>query len=159
MASRRDAGVLALLAAVPALLFFDVLRGINAFYVRDMLHYHFPGKRILREVVLRGEFPYWNPWIAAGQPMAANPAHEVFYPLTWLILLPDYEHALQLLPLLHIVIATFTMYANSSSPDWIVSHSSRNTQRGMSGWRITLCGRPMRSVSGKAETRRNTSLT
>ena len=111
MASRRDAGVLALLAAVPALLFFDVLRGINAFYVRDMLHYHFPGKRILREVVLRGELPYWKPGSAAGQPMAANPAHEVFYPLTWLILLPDYEHALQLLPLLHIVIATFTMYA------------------------------------------------
>ncbi|MFL6247580.1 MAG: hypothetical protein ACJ74H_16265 [Thermoanaerobaculia bacterium] len=111
IARRRDAWVLAFLAAVPALLFLDVFRGVNAFYVRDMLRYHFPGKKVLREIVLSGQFPYWNPWISAGQPMAANPAHEVFYPLTWLILLPDYAHALQLLPLLHIVIATFTMYA------------------------------------------------
>jgi hypothetical protein len=110
-AKRRDASVLAALAAVPILLFLDVFRGVNAFYVRDLLHYHYPYKKILREVVLSGHFPYWNPWVSAGQPMAANPAHEVFYPLTWLILLPDYLHALQLLPLVHILIATFTMYA------------------------------------------------
>jgi hypothetical protein len=110
-ARRRDAFVLALLAVVPILLFLDVFRGINAFYARDMLHYHFPGRKILREVVLGGHFPYWNPWISAGQPMAANPAHQVFYPLNWLILLPDYLHALQLLPLLHLVIATLAMFA------------------------------------------------
>jgi hypothetical protein len=110
-ATRRDAFVLAFLALVPSLLFLDVLRGLNAFYIRDMLRYHFPCKKILRDVVLSGHFPYWNPWFSGGQPMAANPAHEVFYPLTWLILLPDFAYALQLLPLLHIVIATCTMYA------------------------------------------------
>jgi hypothetical protein len=116
-ASRRDAFVLAILGIVPLLLFADVLCGIDAFYVRDMLHYHFPCKKILRDIVLGGHFPYWNPWFSAGQPMAANPAHEVFYPLTWLILLPDYVYALQLLPLLHLVIATFTMYALLRSMD------------------------------------------
>jgi hypothetical protein len=110
-ARRRDAFVLALLAAVPTLLFLDVFRGVNALYVRDMLHYHYPYKKIMREVVLSGHFPYWNPWVSAGQPMAANPAHQVFYPLNWLILLPDYLHALQLLPLLHLVIATLAMFA------------------------------------------------
>jgi hypothetical protein len=115
-ASRRNT-LLATLAAVPMLLFLDVVTGVNAFYVRDMMHYHFPCKKILREIVLSGHFPYWNPWFSAGQPMAANPAHEVFYPLTWLILLPDYVYALQLLPLVHIVIATFTMYALLRSMD------------------------------------------
>lgn len=116
-ANRRDAIVLAVLGIVPLLLFADVVCGINAFYIRDMLHYHFPCKKILREIALGGHFPYWNPYFSAGQPMAANPAHEVFYPLTWLILLPDYLHALQLLPLVHIVIATLTMYALLRSMD------------------------------------------
>jgi len=115
-AGRRNT-LLATLAAIPMLLFLDVVTGVNAFYVRDMMHYHFPCKKILREIVLSGHFPYWNPWFSAGQPMAANPAHEVFYPLTWLILLPDYVYALQLLPVVHIVIATFTMYALLRSMD------------------------------------------
>jgi hypothetical protein len=114
---RRDAFVLAILAAVPALLFLDVLLGWRGFYVRDVMHYYYPAKKVLREIVLSGHFPYWNPWFSAGQPMAANPEHEVFYPLTWLILLPDYVHAFQLLPLLHVFLATFTMYALLRSMD------------------------------------------
>ena len=58
-----------------------------------------------------GEFPYWNPYFGAGQPLAANPEHEVFYPLTWLILLPSYRVAFHLLTLIHLYIAAFTMYA------------------------------------------------
>lgn len=108
---QRDTLVLAILALVPTLLFLDVLLGVNAFYARDISQYYVPAKKVLREIVLSGHFPYWNPLFAAGQPMAANPEHEVFYPLTWLILLPDYLHAVQILPLLHIFIATFAMYA------------------------------------------------
>lgn len=108
---RLEAGTLAILALAPTLLFLDVLLGINAFFARDFMHYYYPAKKVLREIVLGGQFPYWNPWFSAGQPMAANPEHEIFYPLTWLILLPDYIQALQLLPLMHIYIATFAMYA------------------------------------------------
>lgn len=114
---RRDAIVLTILALVPILLFLDVFLGINGFYVRDVMHYYYPAKKILREIVLGGQFPFWNPWFSGGQPMAANPEHEVFYPLTWLILLPDYIYAFQLLPLLHILIATFAMYALLRSMD------------------------------------------
>jgi hypothetical protein len=66
---------------------------------------------VLREVVLGGEFPFWNRAFAAGQPLAANPEHEVFYPLTWLILLPDYETGFRLLVVLHVYLALFAMYA------------------------------------------------
>lgn len=66
---------------------------------------------MLRDVVLGGDFPSWNPFFSAGQPLAANPEHEVFYPLTWLILLPRFDLAFHLLIVLHLYIAAGAMYA------------------------------------------------
>ncbi len=108
---KRDGIALAILAAIITLFFIDVLAGYNTLYLRDLSHYYYPAKHVLREIVRGGEFPYWNPLLAGGQPMAANPEHEVFYPLTWLILLPDYDLGFRLLVLLHVYIAAWTMYA------------------------------------------------
>jgi hypothetical protein len=108
---RREAATLLFLALVPALLFGDVLFGSGSFYLRDVAPYHYPGKKVLREIVLGGEFPYWTPYLSAGQPLAANPVHQVFYPPTWLILLPDFHKGFQLLALFHVYLAIFGMYA------------------------------------------------
>jgi hypothetical protein len=108
---RREAGTLLFLALVPTLLFGDILLGSSTLYLRDIAFYHYPGKRVLREIVLGGEFPYWSPYISAGQPLAANPVHQVFYPPTWLILLPDFTTGFNLLALIHVYLATFGMYA------------------------------------------------
>lgn len=108
---RNDVIAVALLTAILTIFFADVLAGAGVLYARDLLPYSYPGKKVLREVVLNGEFPYWNRALSAGQPMAANPAHEVFYPLTWLILLPDYDYAFQLFIVLHVYIAAWAMYA------------------------------------------------
>lgn len=108
---RSDFLAVAILLAVPSLLFLDVLLGWGVFYIRDVPFYHFPGKKILRDIVLGGELPYWNPFFSAGQPLAANPAHEVFYPLTWLILLPGFLYGFQLLALIHVHIAALSTYA------------------------------------------------
>jgi hypothetical protein len=110
-ARRTDAIALAILSSILTLFFIDVLAGYNALYLRDITHYYYPAKHVLREIVLGGEFPYWNPLLAAGQPMAANPEHEVFYPLTWLILLPSYDLGFRLLLVLHVHICAWTMYA------------------------------------------------
>jgi hypothetical protein len=109
--TRREAGTLLFLALVPTILFGDILFGSSTLYLRDVVLYHYPGKRVLREIVLGGEFPYWSPYISAGQPLAANPVHQVFYPPTWLILLPDFTTGFNLLALLHVYLATFGMYA------------------------------------------------
>jgi hypothetical protein len=106
-----DAGALAFLALVPTLLFGDILFGRASFYIRDLAHYSYPARKVLREIILSGHFPYWNPFLSAGQPMAANPVYAVFYPPSWLILLPDYHRAFQVLILLHVYIALFGMYA------------------------------------------------
>ncbi|HUR83202.1 MAG TPA: hypothetical protein VM733_20765 [Thermoanaerobaculia bacterium] len=108
---RTDLLALAILTAIVALFFIDVLAGTNALFLRDISHYYYPAKHVLREIVRGGEFPYWNPLLAAGQPMAANPEHEVFYPLTWLILLPSYDFGFRLLLVLHVAISAWTMYA------------------------------------------------
>ncbi len=112
MTSRRaDALALLTLALLATLFFADVLAGVNGFFARDLARYYYPAKQILRDVVLHGEFPYWNRFFSGGQPMAANPEHEVFYPLTWLILLPSYDLGFRLLILVHVYIALFAMYA------------------------------------------------
>lgn len=108
---RHDAIALALLAALITLAFADVLAGSKALYYRDLTLYAHPAKSVLRDVVLGGQFPYWNRALSAGQPLAANPAHEVFYPLTWLILLPDFDRGFQLFILVHLYLAAFAAYA------------------------------------------------
>lgn len=110
-ARRHDLIALAILSLTATLLFADVLVGTHNFYLRDLTRYYYPTKEVVRDIVLDGEFPYWNRQFAAGQPIAANPEHEVFYPLTWLILLPDYFLGYRLHILVHVYIGLFAMYA------------------------------------------------
>src|SRR5438105_4425570 len=88
---RTDLLACAALILLATIVFGDVFVGANGFYMRDLTRYYYPAKQVLREIVLSGEFPYWNRYFSAGQPIAANPEHEVFYPFTWLVLLPSYD--------------------------------------------------------------------
>ena len=108
---RADIIAVAALILLGTLLFADVLFGFSGFYMRDLTRYYYPTKQILREIVTNGEFPYWNRYFSGGQPIAANPEHEVFYPLTWLILLPNYNLGFRLHILIHIYIGLLGMYA------------------------------------------------
>jgi hypothetical protein len=108
---RHDLVALGVLALLATILFADVLAGTHNFYMRDLTRYYYPTKQILREIVQHGEFPYWNRYFSGGQPIAANPEHEVFYPLTWLILLPSYDLGYRLHILVHIYIGLLGMYA------------------------------------------------
>jgi hypothetical protein len=108
---RADRIAVSALVLLATLFFADVLLGINQFYMRDLTRYYYPTKQILREIVQHGEFPYWNRYFSAGQPIAANPEHEIFYPLTWLILLPSYDLGYRLHILIHIYLGLLGMYA------------------------------------------------
>ncbi len=87
------------------LAYADILLGIRGLFLEDLIGYHFPMKHIVREAVSSGEFPYWNPLYSAGQPLAANPAYELFYPPQWLVYVLPYAYAFQLHILLHFLIA------------------------------------------------------
>ncbi|HVT43119.1 MAG TPA: YfhO family protein [Thermoanaerobaculia bacterium] len=109
--SFRDAGAILLLFTLATILFGNVLFAGGQLYLRDLARYYYPTKRIVREVILGGSFPFWNPYYAAGQPMAANPEYEVFYPLQWLILIPDYNLGFRFHIVIHIYLGLAGMYA------------------------------------------------
>ena len=91
-------------------LFADVLFFGNQFFFRDLANYYYPTKHVIRETILSGQFPFWNRFYSAGQPMAANPEYEVFYPLQWLTLLPSYEFGFRAHILVHLYLAAIGMY-------------------------------------------------
>ncbi|MHB0968822.1 MAG: hypothetical protein ACYC7A_06460 [Thermoanaerobaculia bacterium] len=99
-----------LLLAICTALFADVLFVGKHFYIRDLTRFYFPTKQIIREILLAGDFPSWNPVYAAGQPLAANPEYEVFYPPQWLILLPSYDLGYRLHIVVHVFLAAIGMY-------------------------------------------------
>lgn len=101
--------VAAIIAAVTAW-FGDVLSGANVFYLKDLFRYHLPMKHIVREAIRSGELPLWNPFYGSGQPLAANPAFELFYPPQWLVLLPNFTVGFNLHILLHAYIGAIGMY-------------------------------------------------
>jgi hypothetical protein len=108
---RRDALCALLLVAIGTLFFADVVfRGTN-FQFRDAYPYHMPIERAVRAAIEQGELPLWNPLFANGQPMAANPAYEVFYPPQWLTYFGPFLRGFALHILLHVYLALLGMYA------------------------------------------------
>ena len=101
---------LLLLAALTLVLFADVLVAGRGFYKGDLYVYHFPMKKVVRDLVFEEGLPQWNPDYQGGQPLAANPAYELFYPPQWLVLLPGYPYGFQFHILIHFLIAAIGMY-------------------------------------------------
>lgn len=112
-----DTIAVAVLIAIVTALFFDVLFLGNCFHERDLTVFFYPSKQIVREAMLSGELPLWNPRYAGGQPLAANPEYEIFYPLQWLVLLPNYFLGFRLHILIHFYLAAIAMYAFLRSLD------------------------------------------
>lgn len=78
---RGPRGVLAL---VTAILFAETLTGARILYERD-IHLWFYGQvETLVRIVAAGSWPVWDPYLAFGQPLVANPGAQVLYPWTWL---------------------------------------------------------------------------
>lgn len=109
-ARRADLLCVALLIGLAAVLFADVLFLGSNFAFRDLFLYHFPMKRVVHDLIARGEFPWWNPYTAGGQPMAANPAYEIFYPPQYLIFVGSYEYGFALHIVFHVWLALAGMF-------------------------------------------------
>jgi hypothetical protein len=84
---RADLGALGALAALVAVLFHDVVFSGRVLFERDVQTYFIPFAEILRRMARERMWPLWNPYLAFGQPLLANPQFEVLYPFTWLLAL------------------------------------------------------------------------
>jgi hypothetical protein len=110
-ARRADRLALLFLAGCAGAVFYDVLFLGSGFYFRDVTMGFLPCAAIVRDALLQGEFPVWARQIAGGQPLAANPAFQLFYPPTWLVLLPKFPFGFQLELVGHVALAACGMYA------------------------------------------------
>ena len=81
--------------AILGLVFFPIWLG-QIVFTSDVAHWMFPARWFVRDSLLRGEFPGWNPMQGLGFPIFANPLYGVFYPPNWLYLLvpPDWVASL-----------------------------------------------------------------
>jgi hypothetical protein len=59
----------------------------RVFYHRDVLGYWYPGMEVVRRLATQGVWPWWNPFVAFGTPLLADPNFQLAYPPTWLVLL------------------------------------------------------------------------
>ncbi|MFH0947328.1 MAG: YfhO family protein [Planctomycetota bacterium] len=58
-------------------------------YLSDTAMQFYPWLRFMQKAVGNGELPLWAPYSGGGLPFVANLQSALFYPLTWLSLLPE----------------------------------------------------------------------
>ena len=85
---------LGLLLLSEAVVFWGPLVRSETLAERDLAAYHRPLKSLVKPLWDAAQgLPLWNPFFASGQPFAANPAHQLFHPLTALFLFLPFEAA------------------------------------------------------------------
>jgi hypothetical protein len=72
------------LTVLVAALFHSAVLGRGVFYARDIHLFWHPQVEAFVRSVSRGSWPVWDPALAFGRPLLANPNVQVFYPPTWL---------------------------------------------------------------------------
>jgi hypothetical protein len=118
-----DRRAIALVVVIVAVAWSDILVAGRGFYRNDVISYHYPMKSAVRQIVAHGGVPYWNPYVSSGQPLAANPAYEVWYPPQWLVFLPSFHYGLQLHIVLHFFLAAIGMFLLLRSLDLSIAAS------------------------------------
>jgi hypothetical protein len=82
--------------AILCVVYFPIWLG-RIVFTSDVAHWMFPARWFVRESLLRGELPGWNPFQGIGFPIFANPLYGVFYPPNWLALVVPPEWLASLL--------------------------------------------------------------
>lgn len=81
-ATRRATFVFFVLLAV---LYLPLFLG-RIVFTRDIAHWIFPARWLVRQSLLAGQLPLWNPYQGLGFPVLGDPLYGVFYPPNWLVL-------------------------------------------------------------------------
>ena len=109
MTRRSELIALAAVLLFVTLAFADILSTRRALYDRDVSRRLVPEHLAFRDAARDG-FPFWNPRFAAGQPLAANPGYQAFYPPHWLIFLPNFLFAFALEVVVHYLLGAAGMF-------------------------------------------------
>jgi len=79
-------------------------------YGGDLLSQFYYWKGFLKDSLLSGFVPFWNPYLFSGTPFLAHPSTAFFYPATFIYLLFPLNISFSLVIAIHLLIAFAGMY-------------------------------------------------
>lgn len=134
---RRALPTLLVLGACLALV-FPIALG-RSFFLRDVLEFTYPMKAYLRERLLAGELPLWNPRMGLGRPFFGLVQPGVLYPGNLLLLLP-LPLGFDLFTAAHLVVCALGMRAwlRRLLPGDEVAPALGGVVLALSGWYVSL---------------------
>ncbi|MCZ6690106.1 MAG: YfhO family protein [Planctomycetota bacterium] len=100
----------AVLLGVTIAVFWEAIFTGKTFFSRDLFHLYYPIKLFIRESILDGRLPLWNPHIYCGMPFLGDFISSVFYPLNAIFLLLPMGWAFRLFIILHYFLASIFGY-------------------------------------------------
>ena len=80
------------------------------FIYGDTYLLYYPLKYFLASNLKNFYFPQWNPYISCGMPTVSDPVQQIFYPLTFLLLVFDFNLGYKLFIISHYFIAGIAAY-------------------------------------------------
>ncbi|PKL76570.1 MAG: hypothetical protein CVV27_09620 [Candidatus Melainabacteria bacterium HGW-Melainabacteria-1] len=108
--------LLILLSLLP--LYGPIVWGNSTLFFRDVLHNYYPLISFLKQSLLQGDLPLWNPYLFTGTPQAAALEPPLFYPLAWMFFVLPYKYALALNLCLHHLLAAGGIYLLGRNYGW-----------------------------------------
>jgi hypothetical protein len=84
---RWEPAAIGLLLLQPVLFFWRVVVNPRAHIPYDLEYFHLPLISFVAQSIRRGIAPLWDPYFYGGMPIHADPSAQLFYPLTWLVIL------------------------------------------------------------------------
>ncbi len=106
----RERGLLAL-TGLGLFFFLRPLLFGDVFYFRDLYLYYLPRKRLLADLLSRGELPLWNPFLHGGSPFLADVNPGTLYPTNFLYFFFEPYRAMTLETVFHLLLAAGAVYA------------------------------------------------
>jgi hypothetical protein len=106
----RESLTAAALLGLVSFFFLDILIGGLNLYIRDIALVYYPDCAALRTLLRAGALPLWNQFASGGQPLAANPGYEAFYPPQWLLAMGPLRDMFHLEIVAHYLVAALGMY-------------------------------------------------
>ena len=90
------------LSAVAAIAYAPMW-GDSILFFRDISRGAYPALKAMKAAVLRGELPVWDPSVALGTSLFANPLMGHFYPPNWLYLIGPLPWMITFVSFLHVL--------------------------------------------------------
>jgi len=95
---------------VAVLIFLPILVRGYVFFDDDLFDFYNISRLFLKQSLLAGHLPFWNPYLFAGQPFLANPGMMAFYPFLYPTLLFPDSCGTNVFYILHLILGAAGMH-------------------------------------------------